>query len=322
MPGARTRSQAPAKAPEVSLARVGFVAIPPGAKPGFDHADVNRERRRLYVAHTGADRIEVLDCNARSYLRALAAELPGVAGVLIDEEQDLLFSSDRGAARVSIFGCSDEELHGQLEVGPHPNGLAYDRERRQLYSFNLGEPPGENCTASIVALDAMSVIAELPLPGRPRWAVYDRERDVVYANIQQPAQIVVIDCERLVIERALEVPSTGPHGLWLDSGRLFCAADGGDLVVLDRDSGEVIASLPLPGVPDVVMHDPELERLYVAIGEPGLVCSFDTERLEQLESVETEQGAHTSCWDPLSQCLYVFCPLSGGGAVYEERAER
>ena len=70
------------------------------------------------------------------------------------------------------------------------------------------------------------------------------------------------------------------------------------------------------------VQDPELERLYVAIGEPGLVCSFDTERLEQVESVETEQGAHTSCWDPLSQCLYVFCPLSGGAAVYEERAER
>src|SRR5436189_167765 len=289
---------------------------------GADHADVHRQRRRIYVAHTGADRIEVLDCDARSYLGALPAELPGVAGVLVDEEHDLLFSSDRGAARVSVFRSSDEQLLGQVDVGPHPNGLAYDRHRRRLYSFNLGEPLGENCTASVVELDPMVVHAELTLPGRPRWALYDRERDVVYANIQQPAQIVVIDCERTVIERALEVSSAGPHGLWLDSGRLFCAADGGDLVVLERDSGEVIASLPLPGVPDVVMHDPELARLYVAIGEPGLVCSFDTERLEQLESVETEQGAHTSCWDPLSQCLYVFCPLSGGAAVYEERAER
>jgi len=304
----------------VSLARVGFIAIPPGAKPGFDHADVHRQRRRIYVAHTGADRIEVLDCNARTYLRALPAALPGVAGVLIDEQQDLLFSSDRGAARVSVFRCSDEQLLAQVEVGPHPNGLAYDRTRRQLYSFNLGDPVGENCTASVIGLDSMGVIAELPLPGRPRWALYDPERDVIYANIQQPAQIVVIDCERMVIERALEVPSAGPHGLWLDSGRLFCAADGGELAVLERDSGEVIASLPLPGVPDVVMHDPELERLYVAIGDPGLVCSFDTKRLEQLETVETEQGAHTTCWDPISQCLYVFCPASGGAAVYEERA--
>src|SRR5437667_11743600 len=217
-PGARTRSQAPAKAPEVSLARVGFIAIAPGAKPGFDHADVHRQRRRIYGAHTGADRIEVLDCNARSYLGALPAELPGVAGVLVDEEQELIFSSDRGAARVSVFRCSDEQLLAQVEVGPHPNGLAYDRRRRRLYSFNLGEPLGENCTASLVDLDSMRVIGELPLPGRPRWALYDEERDAVYANIQQPAQIVVIDCERTVIERALEVPSAGPHGLWLDSG--------------------------------------------------------------------------------------------------------
>jgi DNA-binding beta-propeller fold protein YncE len=303
----------------VSLVRAGFIPIPPGAKPGFDHADIHRERRRLYVAHTGADRIDVLDCNARTYLHALPAELPGVAGVLIDEQHDRLVSSDRGAARVSVFRCSDEQLLGQVEVGPHPNGLAYDRRRRQLYSFNLGEPLGENCTASVVDLETLRVIAELPLPGRPRWAVYDPQRDVVYANIQKPAQIVVIDCERALIERALQVPSAGPHGLWLGSGRLFCAADGGDLVVLDRDSGEVLESLPLPGVPDVVMHDPALERLYVAIGEPGLVCSFDSERLEQLETVETEQGAHTSCWEPISQCLYVFCPASGGAALYEER---
>src|SRR5947207_13890765 len=186
----------------MSLARVGFIAIPSGEKPGFAHADVHRQRRRIYVGHTGADRIEVLDCSARSYLGALPAELPGVAGVLVDEEHELLFSSDRGAARVSVFRSSDERLLGQVEVGPHPNGLAYDRRRRRLYSFNLGEPLGENSTTSVVGLDAMNVVGELALPGRPRWAVYDGERDAVYANIREPAQIVVIDCERVSIKRA------------------------------------------------------------------------------------------------------------------------
>jgi hypothetical protein len=89
--------------------------------------------------------------------------------------------------------------------------------------------------------------------------------------------------------------------------------------VLERDSGEVLKNLPLPGVPDVVMHDPDLRRLYVAIGEPGLVCSFDSERLEQLEQVETEEGAHTAGWDPVARALYVFFPGSSGAAVYEER---
>jgi DNA-binding beta-propeller fold protein YncE len=302
----------------MSLERVGFIPAPAGEKPGFDHADVYRPGRGMYVAHTGANRVEVIDCRTHAFLRSLP-DLPGVAGVLIDEEHDLLFTSDRGAARVSVFVCSDERLRGRVEVGPHPNGLAYDRRRRRLYTFNLGQPLGESCTASVVDLDSLRVVGELALPGRPRWAVYDEERDRVYANIRDPAEIAVIDCARLEIERALAVPAEGPHGLWLDRARLFCAADGGVLAVLDRDTGELLASLPLPGVPDVVMHDAELARLYVAIGEPGVVCSFDSDRLEQLETVATEQGAHTLGWDPDGHCLYVFCPGSGGALVFEER---
>src|SRR5438067_7600735 len=204
----------------MTLIRAGFISIPPGAKPGFDHADASARSRRMYVAHTGADRIEVLDCATRSYLHALPTELPGVAGVLIDEDHDLLFSSDRAAARVSVFRCSDEQLLGQIAVGPHPNGLAYDRRRRRLYTFSLGEPLGKGCTASVVEIAAKEVVRELPLPGRPRWAVYDQERDRVYANIREPAEILVIDCEQLQIERRLAVPAAGPHGLWLDRGRL------------------------------------------------------------------------------------------------------
>jgi len=302
----------------VSLVRVGFVAVPSGAKQGFDHADVHRAGRRMYVAHTGADRVDVLDCEQGTFLRSLL-DLPGVAGVLIDEEHDLLFTSDRDAARVSVFRCSDERLIGRAVVGPHPNGLAYDRRRRRLYAFNLGEPLGENCSASVVELGSMEVVAELPLPGRPRWALYDERRDRVYANIRDPAQIAVIDAEQAQIIDAYHVPNEGPHGLALIDDRLFCAADGAALVVLDAKTGDHLDSLPLPGAPDVVMHDASTRRLYVAIGEPGVVCSFDTERLEHLETVETETGAHTTGWDPDRRRLYVFCPGSSGAAVFEER---
>ncbi len=86
------------------MRQVGVTAVPPGAKPGFDHADTYLDPRgsRLYVAHTGADRMDVLDCETGTYLRSIAG-LPGVAGVLVDSENDLLFTSDRAAARVSIL---------------------------------------------------------------------------------------------------------------------------------------------------------------------------------------------------------------------------
>jgi DNA-binding beta-propeller fold protein YncE len=302
----------------VSLIRTGSIQLPPGDGPGFDHADTYVAGRRLYLAHTGADRVDVIDCAERSFLRSLP-DLPGVAGVLIDGRQDLLFTSDRGGARVSVFRCSDETLLGRAAVGPHPNGLAYDRRRRQLYSFNLGDPLGQSCTASIVRLDPVETIDELPLPGRPRWAVYDEGRDRIYANIREPAEAVVIDPEHRAFERSFAVAAEGPHGLWLDEGRLYCAADGGALIALDSGSGATLAEASLPGVPDVIMLDPGLRKLYVAIGDPGLVCSFETETLEPLETIETEPDAHTLGWDPVDRALYVLCPATCRAVVYEER---
>ena len=55
----------------VSLERVRFIPVPAGEKQGFDHADVYRRGGRMYVAHTGADRVEVIDCRTQTFLRSL-----------------------------------------------------------------------------------------------------------------------------------------------------------------------------------------------------------------------------------------------------------
>jgi len=309
----------------VTLRHVGFTPVPPGAKSGFDHADTYLDPRgsRLYVAHTGADRVDVIDCRTGTYLRALSG-LPGVAGVLIDSAQGLLFTSDRAAARVSVFACSDEVLIARVAVGPRPNGLAYDARRGHLFTFNLGEPAGTNCTASVVSVGDRRVVATLSLPGRPRWAVFDERTRSVFANISDPPLIAVIDADALAIARSIPVPAAGPHGLALvpENGvaALWCAADGGRLAILDPESGNVQIALPLPGVPDVVMFDKDLGRLYVAVGSPGTVSVFDTRRRLQLETITTENGAHTIGWDPASRRLFVLQPSSCGVAIYEDAA--
>jgi DNA-binding beta-propeller fold protein YncE len=307
----------------VSLKAVGFIRLPGGERTGFDHADTYQAKTgsRLYVAHTAANAVDVIDCRANTYLRSLA-DLPGVAGVLIDTEHDLLFTSDRSAARVSIVRCSDGSLLAQVGVGPRPNGLAFDPGRRTLYSFNLGEPPGTGCTASVISVDEHRVIASIDLPGRPRWAVFDDATDSVYANIQDPAVILRIDAGTNAEVGRIDVGAAGPHGLAIVRDQLFCAADGRELVVIGclGDAPRVTKRLPLRGVPDVLMHDGKRHRLYAAIGSPGIVTVFDTERLDEVETVETEDGAHTIGWDPATAQLYVFAPQRGGALVFRETA--
>jgi len=305
----------------VTQTRTGFIPIAPGREPGFDHADIYHDdagAALMYVAHTGADRVDVIDCAARSWLRALP-DHPGVAGVLVDTRTDLLFTSDRAAAQVSVYRCSDEALLARVRVGPRPNGLAFDPGRGRLFSFNLGEPAGVNCTASVIDLEQHQLLSTIALPGRPRWAAYDHVTDAVYVNIREPAEILAISAGALDVDRVIAVPADGPHGLWIDGERLYCAADGKALVVLHRDTGTVLASLSLPGAPDVVMHDPVLGHLYVAIGDPGVIAVADTTSLQMIENVPTEQGAHTLGLDPQRHAVYVFLPASGGAAVYQDR---
>jgi DNA-binding beta-propeller fold protein YncE len=139
-------------------------------------------------------------------------------------------------------------------------------------------------------------------------------------NIQSPAVILVIDAGTLMESARIEVGADGPHGLALARGRLFCAADAGELVVIDvsAEQGHVTTRLPLRGAPDVVMHDDRTQRLYVAIGSPGVVTVFDTQSLTDVETVETELGAHTIGWDPVTARLYVFAPDRGGARVFSE----
>ena len=304
----------------MTLRQLGFVPVPRGANPGFDHADVlvAPTGSRMYVAHTGADRVEVFDCRGRRYLRALEGH-PGVAGVLVDPDLDRLLTTDRGCARLSIYRASDETLLGQASVGPRPNGVALDTRERHAYTFDIGDPPGVGCTSTVVDLASYEATARIAIPGRPRWALYDRAAHVVYASIAEPPCIVVIDAATRSIRRVIAVPSAGPHGLALVGDSLFCATDAGELIVVDPD-GRVHTRLPLAGAPDVVMHDPDRGRLYVAIGSPGVVQSFSTHEPRLLETTATEEGAHTIGCDPSLRQLWVFMPRSSGAAIYEDAA--
>lgn len=105
----------------------------------------------------------------------------------------------------------------------------------------------------------------------------------------------------------------------LATRRVFCACDGRALVVLDARSGTVLARAALGGAPDVTFFNAALRHLYVAIGDPGVIEVFETDRLRRVETVATERGAHTLAFDPVRNTVYAFLPETYRAAVYEDR---
>ena len=300
---------------------VGYVDLPKHeGSGGFDHAAIHAEAGHVYVAHTANSAVDVFDPVSRRHLFSVP-QLPGVAGVLVSDEAQLIIASNRAENTIAIFSPGPDPHVSKVAVGVRPNGLAYDHGRRQILVGNVGDPaiPGSH-TLSVVSLDDRAVRAEITVPGRTRWAVYDPDALAFYVNIADPAQIVVVDARRPDrISRAYSIPSAGPHGLDLDldTHRLFCACDAAVLVTLDARSGKVLGQNPLSGSPDVVFFDRVRNRLYVAVGDPGVIDVFDTKAMEKLGSVATEIGAHTFALAPAGDQLYAFLPASHRAAIYQ-----
>ena len=296
----------------MSLKLQGYIDLP-GHKQGsgFDHAAIHPAKHLLYAAHTSNDALDVIDCASDLYLRSIP-NLTGVAGALVSEERNLIFTSNRGEDTVSIFSPDDETGATKIGVGIRPNGLSFDPKRGHLLAANVGNPEIPNSfTVSIVDVERREMIHSIPVPGRTRWTIFDSNSACFYVNIANTFEIVVIESATPTrVARSMAIPATGPHGLDLDpiTNQLFCACDAGKLFALDASSGRIQREADLSGTPDVIFYNAALQHLYVTIGDPGVIDVFNTTTLRKLETVKTEQGAHTIAFDAEHNKVYAFLP--------------
>lgn len=279
----------------------------------FDHGDVSLQNGRVFIANTAAGTVEVVD---GEHLRHLAT-IPGcpeASGVLVAQQEGLVFAAARGAGKLLIIDPATHALLRTVSVGPRPNGLAWDTHRKHLLVADVQEN-----RAHLVDPQAGEVISEVQLPGRPRWAVSQQGSGHFLVNIREPACVAVLSADPFALVERFSISSPGPHGLDLaqTGRRAFVACDGGAVITLDLASGRELAQVPIAGALDAIWHNHRLDRLYVAIQDPGVIDVVNTESMTIEEQIPTEVGAHTTAYDALRQRLYVFLP-SCRVAVYEE----
>jgi hypothetical protein len=151
-----------------------------------------------------------------------------------------------------LFSTAGAEREAfKIEVGEKLNGLAFDPVRGILIAANVGDASLQDShTLSIEDIAHRERIADVRVPGRTRWTIYDAARETFFVNIASPARIIAIDSrEPTKISNAYEIPAKGPHDLDYDpaTGRLLCACDAGLLVAIDAASGRVLGDVLLSG---------------------------------------------------------------------------
>ncbi len=263
------------------IARIALPSHGPGGE--FDHAAVDSGGDRLYVAHPSNNAVEGVDLARRAHVGSLTG-LRGVAGVWVDTACRLLFTSNRGEDTASVFRLDEQQATElfRAPTGSRPNGMAFDPGRKVLMVAGVGKDQAPNARPTLTFVDAGSGahLGHIEVPGRTRWTLYHRATDSFYANIADPPMVLAVRAGDLpAVSRTFPIPARGPHGLEQhpDGNTLYCACDEGVLLALDLARGTSRIVGHLAGPPDVLWLSRTRCRLYCAVGEPGVVETFDLE---------------------------------------------
>src|SRR5215470_15962173 len=105
----------------MALKCIGLIKIPASAGSAFDHGAFDPATRRIFIAHTARDCVDVVDRDAGRHLATLPG-FPEVAGVVADGGQVIV--TNRGAASVAWIDARTFKTRSVVDVGPRPNGVA------------------------------------------------------------------------------------------------------------------------------------------------------------------------------------------------------
>src|ERR1700741_3376004 len=165
---------------------LGVIKIPDGMDSDFDHAAFDPKTRRVFIAHTARDCIEVIDHDAGKHVATLAG-FPGVAGAVADDGE--ILATNRGAASVAWLDAATYETKAVFKCGPRPNGAAIVTRTGVGIAACIGD---DRTGPTLHAIDLKDGGQRtIDRPGRPRWCVTDLAAERVFLCIREPSMVLV-----------------------------------------------------------------------------------------------------------------------------------
>jgi DNA-binding beta-propeller fold protein YncE len=275
--------------------------VPLGGEGGWDYLTMDSAARRLYISR--ATHTMVLDADSLSVVGDIP-DTQGVHGIAIASEFGRGFTSNGRTANVTIFDPKTLKVIGTAKTGERPDAIIYDPASKRVFTFNAG---GQNATAIDAATGEAA--GEVPLGGKPEFAAADGNGHV-YVNIEDKAEIVDIDSKNLKeLHRWKLAGCEEPSGLAMDvkNRRLFSACANKVMEVVNADSGQVVATVPIGSGVDAAGFDPAEAQAFSSNGEGTLTVIHEDspDKFSVVENVPTKRGARTMTLDTKTHNVYL-----------------
>jgi len=276
--------------------------IPIGGEGGWDILTIDSPANRLYLSH--ATKVVVVDLNKNAVVGEVA-DTPGVHAFVAVPEFQRGFSSNGKEAKSSVVDLITLKTISKIDTGQSPDAIVYEPRHREVYVFNH-----TGNSATVIDAKSATVSATISLGVSPEFAAVDEKAGRIYCNIEDRSEVAVIDsAKHEVVARWPIAPGEEPSGIALDAAhhRLFATCHNKMMVMLDTETGKVVANVPIGAGVDGCAFDDASQLAFASCGDGTTTIAKEEtpQKLTVVQTLKTERGARTMALDPKTPRIYL-----------------
>jgi YVTN family beta-propeller protein len=276
--------------------------IPVAGDGGWDYLSVDSTAQRLYVSH--ATRVVVIDL-AQDAVVGEITNTPGVHGLAPAPELGRGLVTCGRENKAAIVDLKTLATISKVDTGANPDGMLYEPGQQEFYTFN-----GRGQSATVIDAKTAKVVATIPLGGKPEFAQADPKAGLVFDNLEDKDEVVVIDTKTHSVTNHWPIaPNEEGSGLAFDAAnhRLFIGCGGSKtMAMMDSTSGKILASVPIGDGVDANAFDPGTQFAFASCGDgTTTIAKEDGDKLTVVQTLKTERSARTMTIDPTTHKIYL-----------------
>lgn len=292
----------------------------PGLKDGdFDHFAPDVDGHRLFLTDEENDKVDVLDTSTNQRIHTIEGTKAPHA-ILYRKELKKLFVVEGDASAVKVYDSDTYKPVDEIKVSIDADSIAYDPATNYVYVVNGGrEAHTPYSLISVIDTNASKKLRDIKINSNHVEAVVlEKSGPRMFCNITGQNAVGVMDRNKSALSATWALPPGDKVNVAMAfdeaNHRLFVSTrNPGKLVVLNSDSGKVIADLPAVGLVDDMAYDIKNRRIYLA-GD-GFVDVFeqkDPDHYALLAHVAGSFRAKTAILVPELNRYYLAVPHHEG----------